>query len=146
MLRIVNHPSQVELGRNSIKKLGQRALLRNTEIRRAPFCKDTQHPASHRQHSPPVYILSPTSQEDQHARSTGGYRVKGQCPPPRSLISYDVPSRHDCTLWRMSQHSQGGERRLSSLKNRWPVWQEISWVPKPSNGMNKSCWLTMQRG
>lgn len=30
MLRIVNHPSQVELGRNSIKKLGQRALLRNT--------------------------------------------------------------------------------------------------------------------
>lgn len=35
MLRIVNHSSQqVELGRNSIKKLGQRTLLRNTNRRR----------------------------------------------------------------------------------------------------------------
>lgn len=146
MLRIVNHPSQVELGRNSIKKLGQRALLRNTEIRRAPFCKDTQCPASHWQHSPPVYILSPTCQEDQRTSSIREYRVKGQCLPSRSLTSYDVPSRHDYTLWRMRQHSQGGKQRLFSPKNRWPVWQEISWVPKLSNGRNKSCWLTMQRG
>lgn len=35
MLRIVNHSfQQVEFGRNSIKKLGQRALLKNTNRKR----------------------------------------------------------------------------------------------------------------